>query len=51
MNDVHGFGPDPQVEKFKEDVAVHIRFPDGGVRHDGAENDHLKRFRARRSMV
>ena len=45
MDDVHGFGPDPQVEKFKKDLAVHIRFRDGGVHHDGAEYDHLKRFR------
>ena len=43
--DVHGFGPDPQVEKFKKDLAEHIRFRDGGVHHDGAECDHLKRFR------
>ena len=26
MDDVHGFGPDPQVEKFKEDLAAHIWF-------------------------
>ena len=45
MDDVHGFGPDPQVEKFKKDSAVHIRFHDGGVHDDGAEYDHLKRFR------
>ena len=45
MDDVHGFGTDPQVEKFKEDLAVHIRFCDGGVHHDGSECDHLKRFR------
>ena len=37
-------GPDPQVEKFKEDLAAHIWFRDGGVHHDGAEYDHLKRF-------
>ena len=30
MDDVHGFGPDPQVEKFKDDLAAHIRFRDGG---------------------
>ena len=24
MDDVHGFGPDPQIEKFKGDVAVHM---------------------------
>ena len=45
MDDVHGFGPDPQVEKFKEDLAAHIWFRDGGVHHEGAEYDHLKRFR------
>ena len=45
MDDVHGFGPDPQVQKFKEDLAAHIWFRDGGVHHDGAEYDHLKRFR------
>ena len=44
MDDVHGFGTDPQVEKFMEDLAVHIRFRDGGVHHDGSEYDHLKRF-------
>ena len=32
MVDVHGFGPDPQVEKFKEDLAGHIWFRGGGVR-------------------
>ena len=42
MDDVHGFGPDPQVEKFKD-----IWFRDGGVHHEGAEYDHLKRFRKR----
>ena len=26
-------------------MAVHIRFRDGGVHHDGSEYDHLKRFR------
>ena len=46
MDDVlRGFGPDPQVEKFKKDLAVHIRFRDSGVHHDGAEYDHLKRSR------
>ena len=45
IDDVRGFGPDPQVEKFEEDLAVHIRFRDGGVHHDGSEYDHLKRFR------
>ena len=45
MEDVHGSGRDPQVEKFKEDLAAHIWFRDGGVHHDGAEYDHLKRFR------
>ena len=44
MDDVHGFGPDPQVEKFKEDLAAHIWFRDGGVHREGAEYDHLKRF-------
>ena len=45
MDDVHGFGPGQQVQKFKEDLAAHIWFRDGGVHHDGAEYDHLKRFR------
>ena len=45
MDDMHGFVPDPQVQKFKEDWAAHIWFRDGGVHHDGAEYDHLKRFR------
>ena len=31
MDDVHGFGP--------------VRFPDGGIHHDGSEYDHLKRIR------
>ena len=44
MDDVHGFGPDAQVAKFKEDLAVHIRFRDGGVHHDGSENDRLETF-------
>ena len=44
MDDVHGFGTDPQVEKFKEDHAAHIWFRDGGVHSDGAEYDLLKRF-------
>ena len=47
MDDVHGFGPDPRVEKFKEDLAAHIWFLDGGVHREGAEYDHLKRFRKR----
>ena len=47
MDDVYGFGPDPQVEKFKEDLAAHIWFRDGGVHREGAEYDHLKRFRKR----
>ena len=47
MEDVHGFGPDPQVEKFKEDLAAHIWLRDGGVHREGAEYDHLKRFRKR----
>ena len=41
---VHGFGPDPQVEKFKEDLAAHIWFRDGGVHREDAEYEHLKRF-------
>ena len=51
MDDVHGFGPDPQVEKFKEDLAAHIWFRDGGVHHEGAEDDHLKRFRKKLNGV
>ena len=47
MDDVHGFGPDPQVEEFKEDLAAHIWFLDGGVHREGAEYDQLKRFRKR----
>ena len=47
MDDVHGFGPDSQVEKFKEDLAAHIWFRDGGVHREGAEYDYLKRFRKR----
>ena len=47
MDDVHGFGPDPQVEKFKEDLAAHVWFRDGGVHREGAEYDHLKSFRKR----
>ena len=31
MDDVHGLGPDPQVEKFREDLAAHIWFRDGGT--------------------
>ena len=50
-DDVHGFGPDLQVEKFKEDLAAHIWFRDGGVHHEGAEYDHLKRVRKRFSGV
>ena len=42
MDDVHDF-----VEKLKEDFAGHIWFPDGGVHLEGAECDHLKRFRKR----
>ena len=37
MDDVHGLGPDPQVEKFKEDLAANIWFRDGGVHREGAE--------------
>ena len=47
MDDVHGFGPDSQMEKFKEDLAAHIWFRDGGVHREGAEYDYLKRFRKR----
>ena len=47
MDDVHGFGQAPQVEKSKEDLAAHIWFRDGGVYREGAEYDHLKRFRKR----
>ena len=36
MDDVHGFGPDPQVQTFKEDLAAHIWFRDGSVHHNGA---------------
>ena len=32
---------------FKEDLAAHIWFRDGGVHREGAEYDHLKRFRKR----
>ena len=42
LDDVHGFGPDPQVQKFKEDLAAHIWSRDGGVHHEGAEYDNLK---------
>ena len=51
MDDVHGFGPDPQVEKFKEDLAAHIWFRGGVVHCDGGEYDHLKRFRKRSNSV
>ena len=51
MDDVHGFGPDPQVQKFKEDLAAPIWFRDGGVHHEGAGYDHLKRFRKRHNGV
>ena len=37
MDDVHGFGPDPQVEKLKEDLAANSWFRGGGVHHEGAE--------------
>ena len=33
------------MEKFKEELDVHIRFPDGGIHHDGSEYDHFKRIR------
>ena len=36
MDDVHGFGPDLQVQNFKEDLAAYIWFRDGGVHHDCA---------------
>ena len=45
MDDMHGFGPEPGIEMFKADLAVHLRFRDSGVHHDGSEYDHLKRFR------
>ena len=48
---VHGLGPDPQVEKFKEDLAAHIWFRRGGVHREGAECVHLKRFRKRLNGV
>ena len=52
MDDVHAlFWPDIQVEKFKEDLAAHIWFRDGGVHHEGAGYDHLKTFRKRFSGV
>ena len=51
MDDVHGFGPDPQVEKFKEDLAAHIWLRDGGAHREGAEYDHLNRFRKRLNGV
>ena len=47
MDALRGVGPDPQVQKFMEDLAAHILFRDGGVHHEGAEYDHLKRFRKR----
>ena len=40
MDDVHAFGPDPLVEKFKEDLSVHIWCFDGGVHREGAEYDY-----------
>ena len=54
--DAHGrcawFWPGPTSgEKFKKDLAIHIRFRDGGVHHDGAEYDHLTRFRKKFSGV
>ena len=48
---MHGFGSDPQVQKFKEDLAAHIWFRDGSVHHNGAEYDHLARFRKKLSGV
>ena len=51
MDDVHGFVPDTQVEKFKEDLAAHIWFRDGGIHREGAQYDHLKRFRKRLNGV
>ena len=45
IDDLRGFGQDQQVEKFKKDLAVHIRFRDGGIPHNGSEYDHLKRIR------
>ena len=37
VDDVHGSGQDPQVEKFKEDLAAHNWFRDDGVHREGAE--------------
>ena len=37
MDDVHGFGPDPRVEKFKEDLAAHIWFRDAVLELLGLE--------------
>ena len=51
MDDVDGFGPDAQVEKFKGDFAAQTWFRDGGVHREGAECDHLKRFRKRLNGV
>ena len=33
------------MENFKEDLAVHIRFCNGWIQHDGSEYDHLGRIR------
>ena len=32
------FGPDPQVENFREDLAAHIWFRDGGVHREGGRS-------------
>ena len=39
------------MEKFKEDLAVHTRFLDGGIHHDGSDYDHLKRIRKKVDCV
>ena len=39
IDDVHGFGPDPHVENFKEDFAAHIWLRDSGVHREGAKHD------------
>ena len=40
-------GQTHKIEKFKEDLAAHIWFRDGGVQRECAEYDHLRRFRKR----
>ena len=48
---MHGFGPDPKERAGQGDLAAHIWFRDGGVHREGAEYDHLKRFRKRLNGV